>query len=116
MPNRDVLVLCGGVGGEPAGTERLIELDVDAVPGSASKVNLLLEHITRATVEPLPGRLTDLLHIACYVFCPVSSRPGILPRCNVSGTRGAGTSASIPVIPTALIFDRWWPIGAFRSK
>jgi hypothetical protein len=69
MPNPDVLVLCGGARGDPVGGERVLELDIDAPPGSPSKVNLRLEHLAHAMQEPVPDRLEDLLRVACYVFC-----------------------------------------------
>src|SRR5215203_1937768 len=65
----DVLVVCGGlpVPAEPCGD--LLRLDVNAPEGDPARVNLNLANITRPMVEDVPERLTDLLEIACYVYC-----------------------------------------------
>jgi hypothetical protein len=66
---RDVLVRCGGSAAKrPSGAE-ILELDVDAPRTSAARVTLRLDHITERMVEGVPDVLTDLVEIACYVYC-----------------------------------------------
>src|SRR5215203_3243714 len=66
---RDVLVRCGGAQARrPAGGE-VLDLDVDAPKTSPAKVTLRLDHITDLMVEHVPDVLTDLVEIACYVYC-----------------------------------------------
>ena len=67
MPNRDVLVLCGGCRGDPRRDERVLALHLDGADGP-SKVNLGLQNLARAMLRPIPAPLADLVEVACYVF------------------------------------------------
>src|SRR5215210_6253395 len=65
----EVLVRCGGAEARRPRGAQVLDLDVDAPAASASRVTLRLEHITVRMVETLPPVLSDLVEIACYVYC-----------------------------------------------
>ena len=66
----ETLVLCGGVAPQRRrGEQQVLRLDVGARAGRPGRVNLNIDHLSARMVEQVPDRLTDLLEIACYVFC-----------------------------------------------
>jgi hypothetical protein len=67
---REVLVRCGGAEARRRGNAGVVlDLDVDAPKASPSRLTLRLEHITDPMVQTLPHVLSDLVEIACYVYC-----------------------------------------------
>ena len=67
MPIREVLVLCGGLKAEPQLGGSVLELDVNG--SGSSRVNLDSDTFYRAILAELPDYVSDLVEIACYVFC-----------------------------------------------
>ena len=58
------LILCGGV--RRTGGDLILRL---ALSGRSKNITLRLEDISRKLIRNVPGRLTDLVEIAAYVYC-----------------------------------------------
>jgi hypothetical protein len=58
------LILCGGV--RRTGGDSILRL---ALSGRSQNITLRLEDISRKLIRNVPGRLTDLVEIAAYVYC-----------------------------------------------
>jgi hypothetical protein len=65
---REQHVLCGGL---RSGRKRsdALHIDVNAPAGSANKVNLHIDHISKRLADNIPDVLTDMLEVAAYVYC-----------------------------------------------
>jgi hypothetical protein len=66
---RNVIVICGDAPRIADEAGHVLALDVDGDAGSASKVTMKVGELTKTMVANIPGRLADLLEIACYVHC-----------------------------------------------
>lgn len=58
------LILCGGV--RRTGGDSILRL---ALSGRSQNITLRLEDVSRKLIRNVPGRLTDLVEIAAYVYC-----------------------------------------------
>jgi hypothetical protein len=61
-------IYCGGLKAD-RNDASVLHLDVNALPGSPSRVNLAISDISRRLADNIPDVLVDMLEIASYVYC-----------------------------------------------
>src|SRR4051812_36413752 len=63
------LVMCGGLRSKRDNFGNTLHMDVNAAPGSPSKVNLRIDQISARIASNIPEVLADLLELSAYVYC-----------------------------------------------